>query len=64
MIRVSVEVREGTVTRRAEITAPSVARALDLAGAGKHGRRVRLLFPMEDPETFFVPTAHHVRGVA
>ncbi len=63
MIRVSVEVREGAVTRRAVISAPSIERALDMAGAGKPGRRVRLLFPI-DPEAFFVPTAPREREAA
>lgn len=51
---VTVEVREGTVTRRVRITAPSIERAMKMAGAGRPGRRARLLFPI-DPETFFVP---------
>lgn len=54
MIRVSVEVREGAVTRRVRITAPSIERALEIAGAGKPRLEVRLLFPI-DPEAFVVP---------
>jgi hypothetical protein len=50
---VTVEVREGAVTRRIRIVAPSIERAMKMAGAGKPGRRVRLLFPI-DPEAFFV----------
>jgi len=46
--------REGAVTRRVQITAPSIERAMKMAGYGKPGRRVRLLFPI-DPEAFFVP---------
>ena|SRR5215204_5517923 len=38
----------------AQITAPSMEQALRIAGDGKPGRRVRLLFPI-DPEVFFVP---------
>ncbi len=54
MICVTVEMREGAVTRRVQITAPSIERAMKMAGYGKPGRRVRLLFPI-DPEAFFVP---------
>jgi hypothetical protein len=51
MIRVSVEVREHAVTRRVQISAPSIERALKMAGNGGPGRRVRLIFPTL-PETF------------
>jgi hypothetical protein len=54
MLCVTVEVREGAVTRRVWITAPSIERALEIAGERKPARRVRLLFPI-DPEAFFVP---------
>jgi hypothetical protein len=54
MICVTVEVREGAITRRARLTTSSIERALELAGGGKPGRRVRLVFPI-DPEAFFVP---------
>jgi hypothetical protein len=53
MIRVAVEVSEVDLTRRVQITAPSIERALKVAGEGKPGRRMRLLFPI-DPEAFFV----------
>jgi hypothetical protein len=53
MIRVTIEVREGALTRRVRITAPSIERAIKMAGDGKPGRsRARLLFPI-DPEAFF-----------
>ena len=53
MIRVTVEVREGAVSRRVRITAQSIERALELAGGDAAVRReVRLLFPI-DPEAFF-----------
>jgi hypothetical protein len=42
MIRVTVEIREGALKYR----------ALKIAGGGKRGRRVRLVFPIE-PESFF-----------
>jgi hypothetical protein len=54
MICVTVEIREGTVTRRAQLTTSSIERALKLAGEGKPGRRVRLIFPI-DSEAFFAP---------
>ena len=54
MICVSIEVREGALTRRIQITAPSIERALEIASAGKPGREVRLLFPI-NPEPLFVP---------
>jgi len=53
MISVSVEIREGVLTRRVRITAPSIERALNIAGGGKPGREVHLLFPI-DLEAFFV----------
>jgi hypothetical protein len=53
MIRVTVEIREGALTHRAQVTAPSIERALDMAGGGKPARRARLVFPIE-PEAFFV----------
>ena len=57
---VTVEVREGAVTRRVRIVAPSIERAVKMAGHGKPGRRVRLLFP----EAFFVPEASERREAA
>jgi hypothetical protein len=53
MIRVTVEIREGALTHRTRVTAPSIERALKIAGGGKPGRRVSLVFPIE-PEAFFV----------
>jgi hypothetical protein len=63
MIGVAVEVREGAVTRRVQITAPSIERALEIAGAGKPGLEVRLVFPI-DPGAFFVPTERGMREAA
>ncbi|HZB08997.1 MAG TPA: hypothetical protein VE525_07795 [Rubrobacter sp.] len=63
MIRVSVEIREGVFTRRVRITAPSIELALEIAGEGKSGRGVRLLFPI-DPEAFFVPGRSDEREAA
>ena len=56
MIRVGVEIREGALTYRAQVTAPSIERALEIMGEGKPGRRVRLLFPI-DHDAFFVTAA-------
>ena len=53
MIRVAVEIREGALTHRTRVTAPSIERTLKIAGGGKPGRRVSLVFPIE-PEAFFV----------
>jgi hypothetical protein len=63
MVRVTVEVREGAFTYRVRIIAPSIERALEIAGAGKAGRRVRLLFPI-DPEAFFVSAGSGTREAA
>jgi hypothetical protein len=63
MICVTVEVREYAVTRRRRIVAPSIERAMKMAGTGKPGRRARLLFPI-DPEIFFVPEDRDRREAA
>jgi hypothetical protein len=63
MIRVAVEVREGPITYQVRVTAPSIERALEIAGARKPGLEVRLLFPIA-PETFFVPADAGVREAA
>jgi hypothetical protein len=63
MLSVSVEIREGVFTRRVRITAPSLKRALNIAGGGKPGREVRLLFPI-DPEAFFVTESSVQREAA
>ncbi len=52
MIRVTVEVGEGALSRRESITAASIERALELAVEGEPGE-ARVLFPIE-PEAFFV----------
>ena len=53
MISVAVESREGALTHRTRVTAPSIERALLSARGGEPGRKVRLIFPI-DPEGFFV----------
>jgi hypothetical protein len=62
MISVTVEIREGALTHRTRVTAPSIECALKIAGRGKPGRRVRIVFPI-DSEAFFV-TADPVRKEA
>ena len=63
MICVSVEIREGALTYRVRVAAPSIERALRIAGDRKPGRRVRLVFPI-DPEIFFVPEGSDQREAA
>ena len=53
MISVAVEIREGALTHRRQVTAPSIERALKSARGEGPGRKVRLIFPIE-PEVFFV----------
>jgi hypothetical protein len=54
MVCGTVEIGEGALTRRVQISARSIERALKIARAGKSGRRMRLVFPI-DPEAFFAP---------
>jgi hypothetical protein len=63
MICVSIEIREGALKHRVQISAPSIERALKVAGEGKPARRVRLVFPI-DPEAFFIPEDCGWREVA
>ena len=63
MICVSVEVREGELTYRAQVTSSSIERALEIMGEEKPGRSVRLLFPIE-PEVFFAPVPSGTRREA
>jgi hypothetical protein len=42
MICVAVKIHESALTRQARVSAPSIARALRIAGDGRPGRRVRL----------------------
>ena len=53
---VTVQVHTVATSWRAKITAPSIVRALELAGAKRPGRRVSVVFPI-DPEEFFAGTA-------
>lgn len=56
LICVTVKVRTSVTSWRTKITAPSITRALELAGDGKPGRRVRVVFPI-DPEELFAGTS-------
>ena len=56
MIGVTVEIKVKAISRRVRVTASSIERALELAGDGKSGRKVRLVFPTQ-PEAFFVGSA-------
>jgi hypothetical protein len=63
MMCVTIEIREGALTHRVQITAPSIERALRIAGGGKPGRRVRFLLPI-DPEAYFIPEDSGCREAA
>jgi hypothetical protein len=63
MIRVSVEIREGVLTRGVRISALSIEVAQTIAAEGKPGRLVRLLFPI-DPEAIVVPGGSDERDAA
>lgn len=62
-ICVTVEIRDGAITRQVRVSAPSIALALRIAGDGMPSHRVRLVFPI-DPEAFFVSRDHDHRAVA
>ncbi len=53
MIRVSMEVREGTVLSRATVQAESIREAVNITRGRYPGRDVRVMFPI-DPEDFFI----------
>lgn len=57
MIRVTIDQKHGPVSRTVPVVARSIQRALALAGEGRPGFSVRVLFPI-DPETFFAGEAH------
>lgn len=63
LICVTVEILERGTSQRARISAPGIARALEVAGDGKSGREVRILFPI-DPEAFFIgnPSERELRA--
>ncbi len=53
MIRVSMEVREGTALARARVEAASIREAVSIIRGRYPGRDVRVMFPI-DPEDFFM----------
>lgn len=55
-VYVTVQVQTVATSWRSKITALSIARALELAGMERPGRRVSVVFPI-DPEEFFAGTA-------
>jgi hypothetical protein len=63
MICVSVEIREGALTYRVRVSAPSIEHALKIAGGANPDRRVRLVFPI-DPKAYFVPENSDQREAA
>lgn len=63
MVRVTIEQKRGPVTRQVSITAPSIARALALAGAGRNGIRAKVLFPI-NPEAYFTGQAAEGAGTS
>jgi hypothetical protein len=63
MTCVTVEIGEGTLTRRVRITAPFIERAPRIARPRKPDCRMRLVFPI-DPEAFFVPEGSGQREAA
>jgi hypothetical protein len=53
MIRVSMEVREGTALSRATVQAKSIREAVSITRERYPGRDVQVIFPI-DPEDFFI----------
>jgi hypothetical protein len=60
MIRVSMEVREGTALSRATVQAESIPEAVSITRERYPGRDVRVIFPIEAEEFFIVspPEGH------
>ncbi len=63
MVCVTVKIGEGASTHRGRIAVPSIERALKIVKAGKAGRRMRLVFPI-DPEASFAPRGSGQREAA
>jgi hypothetical protein len=57
MIRVSMEVREGTALSRATVQAESIREAVSITRERYPGRDVRVMFPIEAEEFFIVGPA-------
>jgi hypothetical protein len=56
MIRISVQVSDGTARFGVAIQAESIERALEIVARQNPGRECEVVFPI-DPETFFVDEA-------
>jgi hypothetical protein len=56
MIRISVQVSDGTARFGVAIQAESIERALEIVARQNPGRECKVVFPI-DPETFFVDEA-------
>lgn len=54
MITVTIEQKTGAVSRRLNVSAASIERALEIAGAGDPATRARIVFPI-DGDAFFAP---------
>ena len=52
MVRISVEVKNGSSTFRVAVQAQSIERALEIARSQNPTKECRVRFPI-DPETFF-----------
>jgi hypothetical protein len=63
MICMTVEIGESALTRRVWIAASSIERAPKVAKAGKAGRRMSLVFPI-DSEASFAPGGSGQREAA
>jgi hypothetical protein len=62
MVKVSVEVRSGTVRFRVGVQAQSIRRALSLVGGRYPQGQVRVVFPIE-PQGFFVREPLALAGI-
>jgi hypothetical protein len=62
VITVSVEQTRGATTRRLRVSAPTIERALVLAGKDRPGTFVEVLFPI-DAEAFFAPAGTAREGI-
>ena len=63
MVCVTVKIGEGAFTHRGRIAVPSIERALKVAKAGKAGRKMSLVFPI-DSEASFAPGGSGQREAA
>ena len=63
MVHVHLEVRTGSARFRVSARAPSIRRAVSLAGARYPGGEVRLVLPVQ-PETFFADASDEAERLA